>query len=195
MRRLYALVFGVVLSLSAIAPAVAKDHPVGGLDMYSTTVDAATAGRLASAGYVIVDQQINADGKVRLSIVLSGPERAQLRREGVTTDLIRDAKGRTSRQRAAAQATAGFNVWRSWDQTGGIRDELYDIAQKNAGFVKLVERLDKGTWSATTPQAMLAAAADIDAKSDLDLGPARFIASERLAPSASRGTPMKSRRR
>ncbi len=137
MRRLYALVFGVVLSLSAIAPAVAKDHPVGGLDMYSTTVDAATAGRLASAGYDIVDQQINADGKVRLSIVLSGPERAQLRREGVTTALIRDAKGRTSRQRAAAQATAGFNVWRSWDQTGGIRDELYDIAKKNAGFVKL----------------------------------------------------------
>ena len=131
MRRLYALVFGVVLSLSAIAPAVAKDHPVGGLDMYSTTVDAATAGRLASAGYDIVDQQINADGKVRLSIVLSGPERAQLRREGVTTDLIRDAKGKTSRQRAAAQATAGFNVWRSWDETGGIRDELYDIAKKN----------------------------------------------------------------
>ena len=137
MRRLYALVFGVVLSLSAIAPAVAKDHPVGGLDMYSTTVDAATAGRLASAGYDIVDQQIKPDGKVRLSIVLSGPERAQLRREGVTTDVIRDAKGRTSRQRAAAQATAGFNVWRSWDQKGGIRDELYDIAKTNAGFVKL----------------------------------------------------------
>ena len=56
MRPLYALVFGVVLSLSAIAPAVAKDHPVGGLDMYSATVDAATAGRLATAGYDIVDQ-------------------------------------------------------------------------------------------------------------------------------------------
>ena len=137
MRRLCALVFGVVLSLSAIAPAVAKDHPVGGLDMYSTTVDAATAGRLASAGYDIVDQQMTADGKVRLSIVLSGQERTQLRREGVTTDVIRDAKGRTSRQRAAAQEAAGFSVWRSWDQQGGIRDELYDIAKKNSGFVKL----------------------------------------------------------
>ena len=137
MRRLYALVFGVVLSLSAIAPATAKDQPAGGLDMYSATVDAATAGRLSSAGYDIVDQQIKADGKVQLSIVLSGKQRAQLRRDGVTTDAIRDAKGRTSRQRATAQATAGFNVWRSWDQKGGIRDELYDLAQKNAGFVKL----------------------------------------------------------
>ena len=137
MRSLYALVFGVVLSLSAIAPATAKDQPAGGLDMYSTTVDAATAGRLASGGYDIVDQQITADGKVKLSIVLSGQQRAQLRREGVTTDAIRDAKGRTSRQRAIAQATAGFNVYRSWDQTGGIRDELYDIAKKNSGFVKL----------------------------------------------------------
>ena len=137
MRRLYALVFGVFLSVSAIAPATAKDQPAGGLDMYSATVDAATAGRLASAGYDIVDQQINADGKVTLSIVLSGKQRAQLRREGVNADAIRDAKGRTSSQRAAAQATAGFNVWRSWDQTGGIRDELYDVAKKNAGFVKL----------------------------------------------------------
>ena len=42
--------FSVVLSLSAIAPAVAKDHPFGGLDMYSADVDAATAGRLATAG-------------------------------------------------------------------------------------------------------------------------------------------------
>ena len=48
--------------------------------------------------------------------------------------------------------------------------------EKLAGFVKLIERLDSGTWSATTPEAMMAAAAAIDAKSDLDLGPARFIA-------------------
>ncbi len=47
--------------------------------------------------------------------------------------------------------------------------------EKLTGFVKLVERLDAGSWSATTPQAMLAAAAALDAKSDLELGPARFI--------------------
>ena len=137
MRRLATLVFAVILSLSAVAPAVAKDHPADKLDMYSATVDAATAGRLAQSGYDIADQEIRADGTVRLSLVLSPQERARLRREGVTTTAIRDRQGRTSAQRAAAQAAGGFTVWRSWDEPGGIRDELYDIARKNAGFVKL----------------------------------------------------------
>jgi hypothetical protein len=137
-RRLSCLLFAAVLSLAAVAPATARDHPVGGLDMYSVEVDAAIAGRLSEAGYDIVDQQIQADGSVRLSIVLSPQERNQLRREGVTATAIRGKDGKTSRQRAAAQAAAGFDVFRSWDQAGGIRDELYDFAKKNAGFVKLV---------------------------------------------------------
>jgi hypothetical protein len=138
MRRLGTLVFAVILSLSAVAPAVAKDEPSGKLDMYSATVDAATAGRLSRAGFDIVDEQIRADGTVRLSLVLSPQERARLRADGVRTNAIRDKQNRTSAQRAAAQAAAGFNVWRSYDEAGGIRDELYDVAKKNSGFVKLV---------------------------------------------------------
>ena len=137
MRRLSALAFAAILALSVAAPATAKDHPSGGLDMFSATVDAATAGRLAKAGYDIADQQTQADGKVRLSLVLSGKDRSRLRADGVTTTAIRDKQGRTARQRAALQAASGLNVWRSWDEKGGIRDELYDIAKKNAGFVKL----------------------------------------------------------
>jgi hypothetical protein len=137
MRRLATLVFAVILSLSAVAPAVARNESSGKLDMYSATVDAVTAGRLSKAGYDIADQEIRADGTVRLSLVLSPQERAQLRREGVTTAAIRDRQGRTSAQRAAAQAAAGFTVWRSYDEPGGIRDELYDLARKNSGFVKL----------------------------------------------------------
>jgi hypothetical protein len=40
-------------------------------------------------------------------------------------------------QQAAAQAANGFTVYRSWDEPGGIRDELYEIAKKNPSFVKL----------------------------------------------------------
>jgi hypothetical protein len=138
MRRLGSLVLAVILSMAAVAPATARDHPAGGLDMYSVEVDAATAGRLSEAGYDIVDQEIQADGTVRLSLVLSPQERNQLRREGVSATAIRGKDGKTSRQRALAQAAAGFTVWRSWDQAGGIRDELYDVAKKDAGFVKLV---------------------------------------------------------
>src|SRR5262249_45729441 len=49
----------------------------------------------------------------------------------------RNAKGQTVRQQAEAQAAAGFTVWRSYDQPGGIRDELYSIAAKNPNIVKL----------------------------------------------------------
>jgi hypothetical protein len=35
-------------------------------------------------------------------------------------------------------AVGGFTVWRSWDEPGGIRDELYDIARRNPQLVKLV---------------------------------------------------------
>jgi hypothetical protein len=47
--------------------------------------------------------------------------------------------------------------------------------ERLTGVAKLVERLDTGRWSATTPEAMRATAATIDAGSDLDLGPVRFI--------------------
>ena len=137
MRTFSSLAFAAILSLSAAAPAVAKDHPADQLDMFTVTVNAQTAGQLSRAGYDIVDEQIQADGTVKLTLVLSPQERNRLRGEGVQANPVRDANGKTSRQRALAQATAGYNVWRSYDQPGGIRDELYDVAKKNAGFVKL----------------------------------------------------------
>ena len=37
----------------------------------------------------------------------------------------------------AEQAASGYNVWRSYDEPGGIRDELYQIAQSNPQNVQL----------------------------------------------------------
>ena len=34
-------------------------------------------------------------------------------------------------------AADGFNVWRSWDEPGGIRDELYKVARDNRDLVSL----------------------------------------------------------
>ena len=42
--------------------------------------------------------------------------------------LKRNKKGQTVTEQARAQAVGGYNVWRSWDQPGGIRDELFDVA-------------------------------------------------------------------
>ena len=137
MKRLFALMCALVLSMPAAVPALAKDHQSGNLDMYAVTVDAATAAQLLKAGYDIADSELAAGDTVTLSIVLSPKDRNQLARQGIDATLIRDSHGKSSRERAVEQAAAGFTVWRSWDQRGGIRDELYDIAKKNAGFVKL----------------------------------------------------------
>ena len=85
----------------------------------------------------MADTRVAASG-VRIDLVLSASERRGLRAEGVNLKLKRDKKGRTIAQRAAIQAANGFTVWRSFDEPGGLRDEMYAIAKKNAGFVKLV---------------------------------------------------------
>ena len=107
MRTFQALLCAIVLSLSVVAPAMAKDHPSGQLDMYSARVDAATAARLTKAGYDIADSAINADGSVTLSIVLSPQERATLRREGVQTAPVRDPKGQAARHPARSSRHRG----------------------------------------------------------------------------------------
>jgi hypothetical protein len=137
MRRLIVLMVGLVLSLQAALPVAAVDHGDGHLDMYSATVDPATAGQIVQQGYDVAETRNEADGRVTLVLILSPKERAQLAKDGVRTAAVRDAKGRTSRERALEQAASGFNVWRSYDEPGGIRDELYDVAKKFAGFVKL----------------------------------------------------------
>ena len=37
----------------------------------------------------------------------------------------------------AEQAANGFTVWRSYDEAGGIRDQLYAVARNNPQLVKL----------------------------------------------------------
>jgi hypothetical protein len=51
--------------------------------------------------------------------------------------LKRNRRGRTVSAQAAAQAVGGYNVYRSWDEPGGIRDELYTVARQNPNLVKL----------------------------------------------------------
>jgi Zinc carboxypeptidase/Immune inhibitor A-like, MAM domain len=106
------------------------------LDMYTATVDQATVGKLARQGVDIAATKQVAGG-VRLDLVLSPRERDRLAAQGIGLDLKRNKDGLTVQEQAAAQAAGGFEVWRSFDEPGGIRDELYEIAKKNPSFVKL----------------------------------------------------------
>ncbi len=75
---------------------------------------------------------------VRTHAVLTRSQRAKLIASGVKVTLTRDRAGRTAKQQAARQAVGGFNVWRSWDEAGGLRDELREIARRNPQIAKLV---------------------------------------------------------
>ena len=106
------------------------------LQMYTATVDPATVGRLAREGYdVATAKQVK--GGVQVDLVLTSRERDRLTAEGVGLSLLRNSAGLTVQEQAAAQSAYGFNVWRSYDESGGIRDEVYEIAKKNPSIVKL----------------------------------------------------------
>ena len=106
------------------------------LEMYTATVDRATIGKLDREGVDIAATKQVA-GELRVDLVLSARERDRLAAQGVKLALKRNKNGLTVQQQAAAQAAAGFDVWRSFDERGGIRDELYAIARRNRSIVKL----------------------------------------------------------
>ncbi|MGH9214435.1 MAG: M14 family zinc carboxypeptidase [Acidimicrobiales bacterium] len=133
----------IAASLGQWAPAAGQQPAqpeqaadVARLDVYTATVTDAEAGELVDAGVDIIATE-PAGANLRVDAVLDEAEREQLdARLGVDMQLKRDADGLTSSQRSALQAAEGFEVWRSWDEPGGIRDELDELAADNPGLIK-----------------------------------------------------------
>src|SRR5262245_38863785 len=109
-----------------------QDH----LDVYSATVTPDELSVLTESGVDVSGQRQVAHG-VELDIVLDQAQAEGLRAKGIDLELTRVKGGQTVRQFAAAQAANGFNVWRSYDEEGGIRDQLYAAARQNPQLVKL----------------------------------------------------------
>ena len=63
---------------------------------------------------------------MRVDFVLTAAQRDRLQARGIDLKPIRNGKGQTVREQADAMAAAGYNVYRSYDERGGIRDELYE---------------------------------------------------------------------
>jgi hypothetical protein len=106
------------------------------LDMYTVRAPAADAAGFARSGLdVVALKPVGALTEAR--VVLSAVEREGLQARGFDVKVTRDKQGRSASQRAAAQAAGGYNVWRSWDEPGGIRDELHAVARANPQLVKL----------------------------------------------------------
>jgi hypothetical protein len=99
-------------------------------------VSRATVGELVRQGFDVTAERDVANG-VQIDLVLSAADKQRLTGRGVEVGLWHNRDGKTATQLAAAQSAGGFNVWRSFDQPGGIRDEIYDIAKRNPRTVKL----------------------------------------------------------
>jgi hypothetical protein len=123
----------IALALS-IAPAAAGQSS-GRLEMYTLQGRADKIAK-AAKGVELAGIRQTASG-IRADAVLTADQRAKLAASGVTVRLKRNQQGQTVTEQARAQAAAGFNVWRSWDEPGGIRDELRDVAAQNPQIVEL----------------------------------------------------------
>ena len=91
---------------------------------------------IAQQGIEVSGRRQVANG-IELDIVLDQAQADRLRGRGVDLKLTRVKDGKTVRQFAAEQAANGFTVWRSYDEPGGIRDQLYAAARNNPQLVKL----------------------------------------------------------
>ena len=124
-----ALVLGTLWGAPAGAAGRGSAKAPAPLDVYSASLTAKQAGELARSGHDMSSAKSTADG-VSADLVLTAQEASALRDRGMSVKLKRLKDGKTVREFAAAQAANGFTVWRSYDEAGGIRDQLYAAAAR-----------------------------------------------------------------
>jgi hypothetical protein len=106
------------------------------LNFYRATVSQDDYRDLLAKGTDIAAATTVAKG-VRLQLVLTPSQVRALKAQGIDVSLLRNSKGQTARQAAAAQLSSGFVVWRDYDGADGIRAYLYDVARRNPQLAKL----------------------------------------------------------
>ena len=143
MRRL-SMSRSCVLSLALLGvmllswvPGGTPAHADGGpRDVYTLRLSADPESTSWLAGLDVV--RTRRDGRlVELDVVPSPAERARLEARGVRVTLWRNSDGMSVRQMHEAQQRGGFSVWRSWDEKGGLRDELQALADAHPELVEL----------------------------------------------------------
>ena len=140
MKRGLVFAFVLVFAFTGTIPsAQAKGSSNSGkdkLEVYTVQAAAGDVDTLLRQGLDVVAVRNVGDG-VEVDVVLTNKERASLQAHGLKVTPRKTKDGKTETQLAAEQAAAGYTVWRSWDQPGGIRDELRALARNNPQLVKL----------------------------------------------------------
>ena len=125
---------GVGLTSTPAAQSAGRDPDP--LDVYTAVVQPDQLSSLAQQG-LDVSAQRKAGSNIAVDLVLDGSRPSGSGPRASKLDLTRVKGGKTLRQFAAAQAVDGYTVWRSYDEPGGIRDQMYAIATANPQLVKL----------------------------------------------------------
>ena len=137
MRRMLCAAVTAALVLAFGAQVATAQRGQERLDAYTAVVTAEQLAAISEAGYDITSQQA-VTGGTQVELILTRAQRNELRRSGADVKLTRVKGGMTVKQFAAQQAESGFEVWRSWDEPGGIRDQMYAVARDNPQLAKLV---------------------------------------------------------
>jgi len=145
-------ILALVLALAAAQSAASPEPALAGPpppDLFELAVDAAGLAYLHAGGYDIVDiahapsspslpSSPSSPSSHLVRAILSPAEAADLAASGLAPALWRDAEGRTLRQVAADQAEDGYDIWRSFDEPGGFREQIEGAARDYPELVQLV---------------------------------------------------------
>jgi Zinc carboxypeptidase/Immune inhibitor A-like, MAM domain len=114
-----------------------------GLKMFSATVDSSTLQELFNEGYDVTPVGTTASG-MRVALVLSAGERKALEAKGVSLTFETSGSESTDANAALANTSEfGWKVFRSYDEAGGIEDQLQAIGS-NPAYEDFVELRDIG---------------------------------------------------
>jgi hypothetical protein len=130
-------VLAAAVLLAMVVPTAGS--PSGGgndLELYEATVGPAKAASLANSGYDVTPVGQSDEG-ITVALVLAPAEQRRLESEGIDLEVVRDPQGRTQDQRAALQATNGFNVWRDYDGPDGLAREIRQLARSHPKIAQL----------------------------------------------------------
>ena len=127
----------VAFSCVAVPAAAAKQRPQDRLNAYTVVTTAKQLAAFEEKGLDVAGSRFTATG-VKAQMILTRSQVQDVRAEGASAKLTRVKGGQTVKQFAAAQAANGFTVWKSYDEPGGYRDQMHQLASQYPGVTKLV---------------------------------------------------------
>ena len=145
MKRLLFAALAVLLTAATVSPVAAQsseginngNSEPAGLEMYEVEIQAKDLQVLSDQGFDIQAVRDMDNGKLQLDIAMAPNEAAALKGKGKKVGLKRNIRNESVIEANTLEAENGYNVWRSWSEENGIRDEMLALADQYPHLLKL----------------------------------------------------------